>query len=123
MTRSEITQQITFLHAQNLAETRQFYMDIVGLPLARDQDSCLIFKVTQDAYLGFCEHIEPIPPGRKVILTLVSEDVDGWYAAVRQNHQDLIDPPRYNPNYQIYHFFIPDPNGYWIEIQRFDQPL
>ena len=120
---SEITQQITFLHAQNLAETRQFYLDIIGLPLARDQGSCLIFKVTQDAYLGFCEHIEPISYGRKVILTLVSEDVDGWYAAVKQNHQDLIDPPKHNQKYQIYHFFITDPNGYWIEIQRFDQPL
>lgn len=123
MTRSEITQQITFLHAQNLAETRHFYSDILGLQLARDQASCLIFQVTQDAYLGFCEHIEPIPPGRKVILTLVSEDIDGWYAELKSNHQDLIDPPRFNERYQIYHFFIPDPNGYWIEIQRFDQPL
>lgn len=123
MARSEITQQITFLYAHNLAETRQFYADLMGLPLARDQASCLIFKVTQDAYLGFCEHIEPIPPGRKVILTLVSEDVDGWYAALTTNKQDLIDPPRYNPQYHIYHFFISDPNGYWIEIQRFDQPL
>lgn len=123
MTRPEITQQITFLHAQNLTETRQFYLEVLGLPLARDQGSCLIFKVTQDAYLGFCEHIEPIPSGRKVILTLVSDDVDGWYAAVTQNHPNLVDPPRHNPHYQIYHFFIPDPDGYWIEIQRFDQPL
>ena len=123
MTRPEITQQITFLHAQNLEETRHFYADVLGLPLARDQGTCLIFQVTQDAYIGFCEHIEPLHPGRKVILTLVSEDVDGWYAALKASGLNLIDPPTFNPKYQIYHFFLPDPNGYWIEIQRFDEPL
>jgi catechol 2,3-dioxygenase-like lactoylglutathione lyase family enzyme len=123
MAKPEITQQITFLHAQNLAETRHFYADLLGLKLARDQATCLIFKVTPEAYLGFCSHIEPIPTGRKVILTLVSEDVDGWYATLKEQGQDQIDPPVENLNYQIYHFFIQDPNGYWIEFQRFNQPL
>lgn len=123
MARPEITQQITFLHAQNLDDTRYFYTDLLGLPLVRDQETCLIFKVREGAYLGFCQHIEPIPPGRKVILTLVSDDVDGWYAILKNHGKNLIDPPVSNAKYQIYHFFIPDPNGYWIEIQRFDQPL
>lgn len=123
MSRPEISQQITFLHAQNLDETRHFYGDILGLPLVRDQGTCLIFQVCENAFLGFCKHIEPIPPGRKVILTLVSDDVDGWYTTLIENGQRLIDPPSANHTYQIYHFFIPDPDGYWIEIQRFDQPL
>jgi catechol 2,3-dioxygenase-like lactoylglutathione lyase family enzyme len=123
MARTIITQQITFLHAQNLEETHYFYTRVLGFPLVRDQGSCLIFQATEGAYLGFCQHIEPIQPGRKVILTLVSEDVDGWYAELKESGHDLIDPPIANPKYHIYHFFIPDPNGYWIEIQRFDQPL
>lgn len=123
MTRPQINQQITFLHAQDLEETRKFYTEVLGLTLARDQGVCLIFEITQSAYLGFCAHIEPIPPGRKVILTLVSDDVDGWYTALKESGQNIIDPPTANPKYEIYHFFIPDPNGYWIEIQRFDQPL
>jgi catechol 2,3-dioxygenase-like lactoylglutathione lyase family enzyme len=32
-------------------------------------------------------------------------------------------PPQSNPKYQIYHFFLKDPDGYWIEIQKFDHPL
>ncbi len=123
MIRPEISQQITFLHTQNLKETRHFYLDILGLPLAREQSNCLIFKVTEGAFLGFCEHIEPISTGRKVILTLVSEDVDGWYQRLKNFSNQLINPPVANTNYEIYHFFILDPNGYWIEIQRFDKPL
>ena len=123
MKRPPINQQITFLHTQDLDETRRFYTDVLGLRLVRDQGTCIIFKITQSAYLGFCEHIESIAPGRKVILTLVSDDVDEWYTALIESGQNIINPPTTNPKYEIYHFFLTDPNGYWIEIQRFDQPL
>jgi catechol 2,3-dioxygenase-like lactoylglutathione lyase family enzyme len=118
-----INQQITFLHAKDLEETRQFYTDVLGLPLVRDQGICLIFGVTQSAFLGFCEHIEPMLSGRKVILTLVSDDVDAWYQSLKNRGADLMESPKANPKYQIYHFFLKDPNGYWIEIQKFDQPI
>lgn len=118
-----ISQQITFLHAADLSVTRQFYSEILTLPLVRDQATCLIFGVTESAFLGFCTHIEPIPPGRKVILTLVTEDVDQWYQNLISAGVEVSGPPQPNPKYQIYHFFLKDPNGYWIEVQKFDQPL
>jgi len=116
-------QQITFLQAQNLALTRQFYSKTLDLPLVRDQDACLIFGVAENAYLGFCRHIEPMEPGRRVILTLVTDDVDGWYLRLISRGADLVSQPESNPKFNIYHFFLKDPNGYWVEIQRFDQPL
>ncbi len=123
MNNPKITQQITFLHSQDLETTKQFYTEMLGLPLVRDQGTCIIFQVTQQAFLGFCEHIEAIKGGRSVILTLVSDDVDGWYAALQSRGASLSDPPQANSHYQIYHFFIKDPNGYYVEIQRFDDPL
>ncbi len=123
MERSAISQQITFLHAGNLAETRQFYNSVLGLKVARDQGTCLIFKVNPSAFLGFCEHIEPLPAGRKVILTLVTEDVDGWYLHLKKNGAIIEEPPKAKPKFKIYHFFLKDPDGYWIEFQRFDNPL
>lgn len=119
----EISEQITFLHAGDLDATRLFYSQILELPLVREQATCLIFKVTGGAFLGFCEHIEQITPGRKVILTLVSDDVDGWYDILQSKGVEVMDAPKANPKYKIYHFFLKDPNGYWIEIQRFDEPL
>jgi predicted enzyme related to lactoylglutathione lyase len=119
----EISQQITFLHASDLDSTRKFYEEILDLPLARDQAKCLIFKTAENAFLGFCTHIEPVANGRKVILTLVSADVDGWYRYLQNRGVEIANPPTPNPQFGIYHFFLVDPNGYWIEIQRFDQPL
>ena len=123
MKQGPFDQQITFLQAQNLDITRKFYTDLLNLPLVRDQEACLIFGVAENAYLGFCRHIEPIPPGRRVILTLVTDDVDGWYQRLKSRGADLVSQPKANAKFEIYHFFLKDPDGYWIEIQRFDQPL
>jgi hypothetical protein len=30
--------------------------------------------------------------------------------------------PRHNPQYQIYQMFLRDPNGYRVEVQRFEDP-
>lgn len=118
-----IDQQITFLHTRNLEETRRFYGEILGLQLVRDQGTCLIYKTTDQSYLGFCKHIDPINPGRSVILTLVSDDVDGWYTKLKEKDAPILDAPKANPKYHIYHFFLKDPDGYWVEIQKFDEPL
>ena len=123
MKKGPFDQQITFLQAQNLESTRQFYSEMLDLPLVRDQEACLIFGVSENACLGFCRHIEPIPPGRRVILTLVTDDVDGWYQRLKSRGADLISQPEANSKFKIYHFFLKDPEGYWVEIQRFDYPL
>jgi len=123
MSNPGFNQQITFLHAENLVRTKKFYSDVLGLQLVRDQGICLIFRVTDSAYLGFCEHIEPIKQGRKIILTLVSEDVDDWYSELIGKKVEIVALPKANPKYQIYHFFLKDPDGYWIEIQSFNIPL
>jgi catechol 2,3-dioxygenase-like lactoylglutathione lyase family enzyme len=120
---SPITLNITFLHTDDLSSTRSFYSDILGFPLARDQDICLIFKINDGAFLGFCTHIESIQPGRKIILTFVTDDVDQWYAYLSENNVDLVSEPELNTKFNIYHFFFKDPNGYWFEIQKFLEPL
>ena len=123
MSKNTFSQQITFLHAENLETTQHFYTNLLGLPIVRDQGKCIIFKSTENAFLGFCEHIEPISHGRRVILTLVDDDVEGWYQVLSAKGAIIEGPPKSNQQYQIFHFFLKDPNGYWIEIQRFNEPL
>jgi catechol 2,3-dioxygenase-like lactoylglutathione lyase family enzyme len=121
--KKNISQQITFLHSEDLLATKQFYNKVLGLQLVRDQGSCVIFKVNENAFIGFCEHITPIDTDRSVILTLVTDEVDDWYDVLQEEGIKLISEPEQNPKFHIYHFFFHDPDGYWIEIQRFDEPL
>lgn len=118
-----IDQQITFLYTRDLAASAHFYESILGLSLALDQGSCRIYGVCGTAFVGLCQRDDaPLQPAG-VIFTLVTDDVDGWYAALKARGVEFEEPPAHNPHYQIYHCFLRDPNGYLIEIQRFDRPL
>ena len=122
MTHPPIDQQITFLYTRDLAETARFYEDIVGLPLALDQGSCRIYHVTDDAYLGFCQRTAAREGPNNIIMTLVTQEVDRWYRHLSAEGVAFEKPPTLNPEYNIYHCFLRDPNGYLIEIQRFLNP-
>lgn len=110
-------QQITFLTTHDLPTTAHFYEQVMGLPLVRDQGDCRIYRVSTEAYIGFCQRADVDPTG--IIICLVTADVDGWYQRLVEQGVQFEKAPAINPKYQIYHCFLRDPNGYLIEIQRF----
>ena len=121
MTPLPVDAQITFLPCSDLAASRRFYEGVLGLRLVVDQGSCLIFAVTDGAFLGVCEHLDPID-GRSVIVTFVSDDVDAWCHAIVERGGVIASGPERNDRFGIYHAFIHDPDGHHVEIQRFDDP-
>lgn len=123
MTALPVDQQITFLYTHDLAATAVFYEDMMGLSLVRDQGDCRIYKVSTDGYIGFCKRATAPEEPAGIILTIITDNVDGWYAQLKTKGAAFTQPPEHNPKYQIYHCFLRDPNGYLIEIQRFDDPL
>lgn len=125
--RPSIDQQITFLYTQDLAASASFYEDKLGFHLWLDQETCRIYTVTGSGYLGLCQEDGTLAtktnnkkPG--VIFTLVTQQVDEWYEYLQQQGVKFAKPPTFNEKYKIYHCFLRDPNGYLIEIQRFESP-
>ena len=112
---------IVFLRTLNLAKTAEFYENTLGLALALDQGKCRIYQVADKAFLGFCKN-DDIIQRDGVIVTLVTQDVDEWYQQLRSQGVEFEKEPAYNPEYKIYHCFLRDPNGYLVEIQRFEDP-
>lgn len=125
MNHPNIDQSITFIYCTNLAASSEFYETVLGLSLWRDQTTCRIYRLADEAFVGVCQSGE----GAKgqaaektqdnVILTLVSSTVDAWYAQLTKKGITIPEAPRVNPRYNIYHFFLRDPDGYLIEIQQF----
>lgn len=125
MSHPKIDQQITFIYTDNLELSAQFYEQVMGFSLWLDQGSCRIYSVTSNSLIGVCQASDT-SKGRvsdhqhkNIILTLVTADVDGWYEFLKGHGVDLEHEPRQNDTYHIYHFFLRDPNGYLLEIQRF----
>jgi catechol 2,3-dioxygenase-like lactoylglutathione lyase family enzyme len=122
MDRLPIDQQITFLYTRDLETTAHFYEQVLGLDLALDQGSCRIYRVSGDGYLGVCQRSDAPEKPDGVIFTIVTQEVDRWYEHLCARGVDFEKPPALNPKYNIYHCFLRDPNGYLIEIQRFQDP-
>lgn len=111
---------IVFLPTGDLDTVRTFYGESLGLELALDQGSCLIFRLGGSGFVGFCLADGALQPASGVICTIVTNDVDEWHARLEAKGLKMDGHPRSNPSYKIYHFFVRDPNGYRVEIQRFD---
>lgn len=111
---------IVFLPCEDLHAIDHFYVGLLGLRLRLDQGSCRIYEICPGACIGFCTGLEHITPCKAVIITLVRNDVELFYDFVLNKGAEVDGPPRHNKMFQIVHFFIRDPNGYRVEVQRFE---
>ncbi|MBW4509971.1 MAG: VOC family protein [Scytonematopsis contorta HA4267-MV1] len=119
-----IEQQITFLYTNDLSASSHFYENKLGFDLWLDQGTCRIYSVAGSGYLGICQASETSKPAvdknKGVIFTLVTQQVDEWFEYLKAQGIEFEKPPTLNEKYRIYHCFLRDPNGYLIEIQRFE---
>jgi predicted enzyme related to lactoylglutathione lyase len=116
-------QFIPFLPTTDLERTHSFYTEALGLELARDQGTCRIYRIREGAFIGFCAAETRMSEASRTILTLVSDDVEGWHERLDSRGVATDGPPRLNDRYGIFHFFASDPEGYRVEVQRFLEPL
>ncbi len=117
-----IDQQVTFLYTRDLAATARFYEEVMGLPLVLDQGSCRIYRVSGDGFLGFCQRQTAPEQPQGIIFTFATREVDAWHRHLTARGIAFEKPPALNPDYNIYHCFLRDPNGYLLEIQQFLDP-
>ena len=118
---SRFDQQVTFLLVADLEASTHFYRDVIGLEVVLDQGDCRIMRITDSAFLGICEREHRPDPGA-VLVTLVTDDVDGEHARLVAAGIDCEHEPAHNPKYNLYHAFYRDPDGFLIEVQRFLDP-
>lgn len=123
------TQQITFLYAEDPAPCWRFYEEVLGLPLVQDQGMVRIYATepTRRAFLGVCRARAPAATEESraqggVVFTFVTDDVDGAYERLRARGAVIPEAPADSAQYRIRHFFLRDPAGYLLEVQRFDRP-
>lgn len=119
---------IAFHPVRDLAASRDFYHRDLGLEIARDQGACLIFRVAAGGYLGLCQtgydgNDDPPPNDDRIIVTLVVDDVASVHRQLRNVGAEVDGPPSHNPRFGITQFFARDPDGYRVEVQRFDVPI
>jgi len=121
MAHPPIDQQVTFLYTRNLPASAHFYETVMGLSLVLDQGGCRIYRISSDGFLGIC-HSDDAEQPQGIIITIATHQVDQWYRYLSEQGVTFEKPPAHNPDYNIYHCFLRDPNGYLLEIQQFLDP-
>ncbi len=111
---------ITFLRTRQLDEISQFCQQALEMKLWLDQGRCRIFQRGR-WLLGFIADSEQAETSGILTLFLPSrQEVDREYERL----QGLADaPPRLNPEFRIYQFFLRGPEGRLFEIQSFEHEI
>ena len=121
----KIASQITFLYYKDLTIAQRFYEEIMGFQLAEDQGWAKIYRVSGNAFVGLVDETRgslKVQENSAVMLTLVSNDVRGWYEYLKGQDVEFVREFGISDEIQIEYFFIRDPGGYIIEIEKFLKP-
>lgn len=109
---------ITFFATTDRDRVVSFYQDRLDADVWLTQPDCTILEY-DNMLFGFCERETADTDG---ILTFVVEDRD----SVDDLYDDLADVAREEPveneRYEIYQFFVDDPDGRAVEVQCFLHP-
>ena len=117
----KIDAQISWVYTEDLDATADFYGRILGLDCSRDQGSARVYRTAAGAFIGLCRAFEDrVVEPKGGMISIVTDDVDGWYRRLQANGLAIDEPPRRLERFGIYSFFVRDPNGYVIEFQQFD---
>jgi len=114
-------QVVTFLAVSDVDRSSILYGDVLGLEMVLDQVDCRVFRVCRDGFLGVCQRPDAPKPAATIV-TLVTDDVDGWHDRLVAAGVTCDRPPQRNERYDLYHAFYRDPDGHVIEIQTFLDP-
>jgi len=118
-----ITANNAFFYYSDLARADGFYRETLGLPLVADYGFAKIFQVAQSSYLtlvdaarGMHKADEP----KTTALALVTDDLDRWYEHVKVRGVPLRGPYRPGDGRPHDGFVAVDPEGYYLEFERFN---
>ena len=122
MNLSSLDSQITFLYFKDLNEAVGFFEDILKLELVDDQGAARIYRLSGGAFIGIVDESEghcKSQESNAVLITIVTEDVKGWYDYLVSKGVKMETPVKRPESFPVECFFFKGPGGYDFEIQRF----
>jgi catechol 2,3-dioxygenase-like lactoylglutathione lyase family enzyme len=113
-----------FLYYKDLKAAGEFYSNTLGMEIVADYQMALILRMTHDSYLILVDaakgmHTADEP--KTVALALLTDQLDEWYDYLKAQNVNI--KYTYKPKAGSAHdgFVIVDPEGYLLEIERFNQ--
>lgn len=106
---------IIFLSTRMREEIVEFYTSRLGMTVWLEQEDCTILR-QDNLVLGFCQRDQADTGGIITFWHGSNREVDSDYERLKDIAEGA---PLVNEKYRIYHFFLRDPEGRRLEVQRF----
>lgn len=117
---------MVFLYYTDLERAKQFYQEILGLEKVLDYGFAAIYRTSPSAYVGLVdeEHgMHDADDPKTVTLAFVTEEIDEWYAYLKSKNVPIRGPVKDAARHATRGFVAFDPEGYFLEFERFlDDP-
>lgn len=107
---------IVFFATTDVPTITAFYQSHFGATIWLEQPDCTILKL-DNCLLGFCERPSADTEGIITIVVDSRREVDRYHERLGNIAKD---EPTLNERYDIYHFYLTDPEGRSVEIQSFE---
>ena len=112
-----------FFYYDDVGLAWDFYTRILGLPTAADYGFAKILRVSRGSYLTLVDadrgmHTTAEP--KSVTLALVTEEVEGWWEYLQREGIEMRADLNYREGQPHDGFVAKDPEGYFLEFERFN---
>ena len=109
---------IVFLRVDDYDKCIDFAEKTLNLTLFKEKANCRIYMFDETRGLGYCKAGGEDTSSGGFMISLVTEDVDGWYEILKEANLAMTSPKK-SDKYGIYHFFASDPAGNTFEFMKF----
>lgn len=121
--RPSIDSQTVMLYYETIDEAARFYGETLGLEKTLDSDWVKIFQVSETSSVGVVAEgggaYHSARPDNAVMLSIVTSEVDAWYARLKTAGNVTFLKEIYNSDgVPIRAFLIEDPGGYTVEFYQ-----
>ncbi|SFW38758.1 Uncharacterized conserved protein PhnB, glyoxalase superfamily [Sinomicrobium oceani] len=106
------------IYSDNMARSKEFYIDFLGMELAMDMGWILTFTSEENrtAQVSVFENTRKEPPDNTAIfLSVEVSDVEALYQKAKKQVWEIVYPLTDEP-WGVRRFFVKDPNGVTINI-------
>lgn len=118
--RDDMKSFVAFYPCKDLQVTKKFYTEKMNLKIWYEEDRALIFD-TGYGYLGFSQY-EDKPLAYSAILSFNCDDIQEVDRIYKRFYEiediHILSYPTKQAGFEVYSFFIEDPNGYQLEFQK-----
>jgi predicted enzyme related to lactoylglutathione lyase len=117
---------IVFLYYRDVPAAQRFYEDVIGLTLTVDQGFSKIYQVSPTSFIGLVDESQGLhraSEAKAVTVSFVTEQIDEWYAYLQSKGVKVRGPIGNAARHPTRGFVAYDPEGYYLEFERFlDHP-